>query len=219
MSAALTLIGRSSSHYSRVVRLLGHELDVPLALSPVFDLMSEDSTAYAGNPALKLPALRHGDEVLWGSGNACRRVAALAADGGARVFWPEHATSALLMNAHEMVAHAMATQVEVVFHELVSKRPADATSRKRRASLIGSLHWLDAHWPAIAAELPARLPAGRVALIELQLFALLEHLRFRYPPDAPLDYAPTPNLDAFVAEFRQRPAAQATEYRFDTPPR
>jgi glutathione S-transferase len=214
MSAALTLIGRSSSHYSRVVRLLAHALDVPLALSPVFDLMSEDATAYAGNPALKLPALRDGEEVLWGSGNACRRVAARAADGGARVFWPEHATTALLMNAHEMVAHAMATQVEVVFHELVSKRPADATSRKRRASLIGSLHWLDAHWPAIGAE----LPAGRIALIELQLFALLEHLRFRYPPDAPLDYAPTPHLDAFVAEFRQRPAAQATEYRFDSPP-
>ena len=63
----VVVLGRSSSHYTRVVRMLAHELDVPYALDPIHDLLSEDPATFGGNPALKLPAVRVGD-TLWCSG-------------------------------------------------------------------------------------------------------------------------------------------------------
>ena len=201
----LEIIGRQSSHYTRQVRLLAHELGIEYTLQPIHDLMSEDPAVFAGNPALKLPALRQGDTVIWGS-----LMARQADDGVARVFWPEQAASALAMNAHEVLAHAMAVQVEVVFHEIVSKRPADPASRKRRTSLVESLAWLDRHWDGIRAE----LPSTKIAIFDLGLFCLLEHLPFRNP----IDLSSMPRLTAFAAAFAARPSAQATPYRFDAPP-
>ena len=205
----IQIVGRQSSHYTRLVRMLALELGVDTRYAPILDLLSEDPATYAGNPALKLPSLRIDDETVWGSQNACRRLARQAAGGEARVFWPEQARSALLMNAHEIVAHTMSVQVEVIVHELLAKRAPDAVSRKRRESLLNCLNWLDAHLDAIRAE----LPHDRIALIELQLFCLLDFLAFRYP----LDPEERPRLQAFVAAFGERPSAQATPYRFDAP--
>lgn len=206
----IQIIGRQSSHYTRVVRMLALELGIDAPLAPILDLMSTDPATYAGNPALKLPALRVGDDTVWGSQNACRLLARQVDGGETRLFWPEEAYTPLLMNAHEVVAHAMAAQVEVVFHEIVSKRPPDAASRKRRESLINCLAWLDAHLDAIRAQ----LPADRIALLDLMLFCLLEHLPFRNP----VDLSGLPQLTAFVAGFGARASAQATPYRFDAPP-
>ena len=206
----IEIIGRRSSHYTRQLRLLAHELGIDYALRPIHDLLSDDPAAYAGNPALKLPALRCGESTVWGSMNACRWLARQTPDGEARVFWPEQASSALAMNAHELLAHAMAVQVEVVFHEIVSKRAPDAASRKRRASLGGSLRWIDAHWRGIRAE----LPIGRIAIFDVGLFCLLEHLPFRNP----MDLSAMPHLRAFATEFGTRASAQATPYSFDAPP-
>jgi glutathione S-transferase len=210
MFPRIEIIGRQASHYTRQLRLLAHELGVDYALLPIHDLMSEDPAVFADNPALKLPALRQGDTVVWGSLNACRWLAGQTYDGPARVFWPEQADSALLMNAHEVLAHAMAAQVEVVFHEIVSKRPPDAASRKRRASLLQCLAWLDHHLPEIRAE----LPGSRIAIFELGLFCLLEHLPFRNP----IDLSAMLHLTTFASAFGARPSAQATPYRFDSSP-
>jgi glutathione S-transferase len=209
-STPVEIVGRQSSHYTRVVRMLALELGIDAHLAPIFDLMSTDPATYAGNPALKLPALRVGDDTVWGSLNACRLLARQVDGGEARVFWPEDARTPLLMNAHEIVVHAMAAQVEVVFHEIVSKRPPDATSRKRRESLLGCLAWLDAHLDAIRAQLPGE----RIALLDLMLYCLLEHLPFRNP----VDLSDMPALGAFVAGFGTRASARATPYRFDAPP-
>lgn len=209
-SPRIQIVGRQSSHYTRALRMLALELDIDASLAPIFDLMSTDPATYAGNPALKLPALRVGDVVVWGSQNACRQLARQTEGGEARVFWPEEARDPLLMNAHEIVAHAMAAQVEVVFHEIVSKRPPDATSRKRRESLVGCLAWLDAHLDGIRA----RLPGDRIALFDLMLFCLLEHLPFRNP----IDLSDMPALTAFATTFGARASARATPYRFDAPP-
>ena len=204
------IIGRQSSHYTRVVRMLAIELDVAVELEPVHDLLSNDPDVFAGNPALKLPALRLDGDVVWGSANACRVLARRSAAGEDGVAWPEQARSLRLMNAHELVAHAMAAQVEVVFHEIVSRRAPDDASRKRRASLVNSLGWLDRELEAVRGE----LPQGRIALLELQLFCLLEHLPFRNP----MDLSGWPALVAFADAWRQRPSARATPYRFDPPP-
>lgn len=210
MPPRIEIIGRQSSHYTRQVRMLAHELAIEYALQPVHDLMSEDPAVFGGNPALKLPAVRQGDTVVWGSLNACRWLARQTDDGTARVFWPEQAGSARCMNAHEVLAHAMAVQVEVVFHEIVSKRPPDAASLKRRASLMQCLSWLDRH----SHDVREGFPSGKIAIFDLGLFCLLEHLPFRNP----IDLSSMPQLTAFAHAFGARPSAQATPYRFDAPP-
>lgn len=210
MSPTLEIIGRRSSHYTRMVRLLAEELGVAYVLRPIHDLLSQDPAVFAGNPALKLPAARLGETTVWGSHNACRLIARSAPDGEARVFLPEQAHTALLMNAHEVLAHVMAAQVEVVFHEIVSRRPPDATSRKRRTSLMLCLEWLDKYLD----EIHAGLPVNRIALFDLGLYALLEHVPFRNP----IDLSPMPRLVDFVAAFGERASARATPYVFDAPP-
>jgi hypothetical protein len=73
------------------------------------------------------------------------------------------------------------------------------------------LGWLDARIDAVLAALP---PARHSSLLELTLFCLIEHLRFR--PTVSLDAYPT--LARFTDSFGQRASAQQTTYRFDTPP-
>lgn len=202
----LEIIGRQSSHYTRVVRIFAIELDLATAFMPILDLMDADPGAYAGNPALKLPILRCEGEAVFGTLNICR-VLARRAGRCSEVFWPEDPTSALLLNAHEVLAHAMAAQVEVVMHEFVEKRPADVASRKRRRSLEASTDWLDAHLECVLASLPPRL----LSYFEVGLFCLVTHFPFRNP----LDLSAMAALTAFAARFGERASAHATPYRFD----
>jgi len=206
----IEIIGREGSHYTRMARLLAHELGLQYTLRPIYDLLSEDPAVFGGNPALKLPALRRDGVVVWGSQNVCRALARSAPGGEARVFWAEEAHTPLLMNAHEIMAHTMAVQVEVVFHEVVSRRPPDTASRKRRASLVNSLVWLDAN----LEDIQSGLPAERIRMFDLGLFAVLEHFAFRHP----VDLTAMPRLTGFMAAFGQRASAQAKPYRMDAPP-
>jgi len=206
----ITILGRQSSHYTRQVRMLAHELQLDYQLAPIHDLLGDDPQAYGGNPALKLPALRIGGSVVWGSANAMRMLARHVPGGEARVAWPEQATRPLAMNAHELLAHAMAVQVEVVLHERVAKRPPDPVSAKRRASLVHCLAWLDSHLAAVRAE----FPADRIRCFDLGLFCLFEHLAFRNPIDTSDWHA----LQAFAVEMAGRESALATPYCFDPPP-
>lgn len=209
MSKTLTLIGRQSSHYTRLVRIVAAELGVPLTLAPVFNLLSDDPAQFGGNPALKLPVLQHGDASVYGALAICRHLETLAS-GAPPIVWPEHRRQPLLLNAHELLAHLMAVQVEVVFHEFVEKRPPDAASRKRRQSLLNCLDWFEQHLDALLAT----TPPGSIDILQVGLFCLLEHLPFRNP----IDLSHCPRLCAFVTQFGERASARATPYRFDAPP-
>ena len=202
----MELLGRQSSHYTRVVRMLAHELGLDLPLRPIHDLMSLDPASYGGNPALKLPVLETGGGRVFGTLNICRTIAAEAGRAD-DVYWPEQADTPLLLNAHELLAHAMAAQVEVVLHEQVMRRPPDAASTKRRDSLLACLAWLDAQLESVLPEVRQR----PVSWFELSLFALLAHIPFRNP----LQLDGLPGLAAFERDFARRASAQATPYRFD----
>lgn len=209
MTSDLILIGRQSSHYTRLVRIVAAELGVPLTLAPVFDLLSEDPARFGGNPALKLPVLRHGDHHVYGALAICRYLEGLGG-GSPPIVWPEHSRDPLLLNAHELLAHLMAVQVEVVFHEFVERRPPDAASRKRRQSLLNCLDWFEQHLDALLAT----MPPGSLSILQVGLFCLLEHLPFRNP----IDLSHCQRLCAFATQFGARTSARATPYRFDPPP-
>jgi glutathione S-transferase len=209
--SVLQIVGRSSSLFTRLPLIFAEELEVPYELVPIYDMTAMGPDVYAGNPALKLPILRVEGEVLFGALNICRAIDEQA-ERPARVVWPEELRSLLSRNAQELVWHAMTAQVQLVMGTVVGKLPAENVYfAKTHAGLEGALRWLDAHVTDVMSELPA--PRG-ISVFEASLFCLVDHLVFRktFSVDA------YPALVRFAREFAERPSAQRTAYRFDSPP-
>jgi glutathione S-transferase len=213
VNAPSQLIGRSSSHFTRVPRIIAHELGVPLELVVVHDITATDAEVFAGNPALKLPTLRRGASSFFGAENICRALAEVASpEAAARVIWPEQLRAEVSRNAQELVWHAMAAQVQLVFGTLVAKLPPENVYFvKARAGLLGALTWLEHQLPEAQRVLP---PPPALSLFEVTLFCLLEHLTFR----GTVDLAPFPRLRGMVAAFGDRASARETAYRYDPTP-
>jgi glutathione S-transferase len=206
------IVGRSSSHFTRVPLVFARELGVAVELVVVHDMTEVDAAAYAGNPALKLPTLRRPDGALvFGAENICRALAE-AAGASARVVWPEQLRGDVSRNAQELVWHAMAAQVQLVLGTMVGRLPPENVYfAKGRAGLEGALRWLDANVEAALAALPS---PRDLSLFEVTLLCLIEHLGFR--GTVPVERYPS--LLRFARAYAERPAAQSTRYRFDAPP-
>lgn len=208
------IVGRSSSHFTRVTLVFAHELGLAVELLPVFDMTVETAANYGDNPALKMPTLRTPEGLVFGAENICRTLADLADSAGAprRVVWPEQLRGRVARNAQELVWHGMAAQVQLIFGVAVAGLPADNLYfTKCREGFAGALRWLDAHVPAVLESLPA---PRDVSLFEVTLFCLVEHVATR----GTMAMDPYPALLQFADEFRRRPSAQHTTYRFDVPP-
>ena len=204
------IVGRSSSHFTRLVRVFAQELGVACEFTPVYDLSSLNPADYAGNPALKLPVLEMGDVTIFGAENICRALAESAPDRR-RIVWPEDLHEVSARNAQELVWHAMQAQVQLAFGTQVAKLPADSIYfAKAAAGMRNALAWLDERLPPIIDALPPR----DISMLEASLFCLIEHLAFR----ATVPLSPYGHLTALVRAFGARESAQRTPYMFDTPP-
>lgn len=203
MSASpLTLVGRSSSHFTRVTRIFAHELGVAYTFRIVTDLRALEGAAYSGNPALRLPTLLSPDGPWFGSLNICRELAR-AAPRPLRVVWPELLPTPALANAQELTLQAMATEVELIMNDA----PQSALPAKRKESLRGTLRWLDDH---LASALPA-LPERDLSYLEVTLYCLVTHLEFRQV----LPTEPYVRLRRFAEGFGKRESALQTPFVFD----
>ena len=203
-SEALTLVGRSSSSFTRVTRIFAAEAGVEYGFRIVPDLLSLDASLYGGNPALKLPSLEAPEGVWFGSLNICRR---FARGQALRIVWPEDLNEPLSANAQELTLQTMSNAVALILTTLAGN-PHTIHAEKLRRSLTGSLAWLETHAAAAIATLPA---TRDVSFLEVTLFCLMAHLEFREV--VPLSgYA---ELGRFRARFAERSSACATEYRFD----
>lgn len=205
--AAFTIVGRSSSSFTRVARVFAEELGVPYTLHVVRDLKSLDADDYGGNPALKVPSLRRGDATWFGALNICRELARVS-ERSLHIVWPEALEQPLLGNAQELVLHAMSAEVGLIMSGSAEQAPDSPHRVKLMQSLTNSLSWLDAHVHAALAA----LPAGRdLSYLEVTLFCLLLHLDFRKV----LSTAPYSELTEFCRAFGARPCCASTAYRFD----
>jgi glutathione S-transferase len=208
MSQFIEIVGRRTSLFTRVPLLFAEALRIPYLLTSIADMTDVDPATYAGNPALKLPIMRQGQDVVFGAQNICRVIAGrAAAERPLHVVWPEDLADVLSRNAQELVWHGMTAQVQLVMGTIFGELPGENVYFvKARAGLQASLAWLDEHIDAALA----RLPAGRdISLFEVTLFCLVEHLTFR-PTVATNPYR---NLRAFAATYAALPAAMATAYR------
>lgn len=199
----LVLVGRSSSHFTRITRLFAEELRVPYTLQVVTDLRGTESAGYGGHPALRVPTLLAPSGAWYGSLNICRELARLA-PSPRRLVWPEQLHGALASNLQELTLQAMATEVELVMNDAPE---SSALARKRRESLRGTLTWLDQHCEPALGTLPER----DLSYLEAALYCLVTHLEFRNVlPTEPYD-----RLRRFAARFGERESAQRTGFRFD----
>jgi glutathione S-transferase len=208
---SLQIVGRRSSHFTRLTRIFAEELDVSYDIVPIYDMTAQSPAVYADNPALKLPILRVDDGVVFGAENICRALAERTHKSIA-IVWPEQLQARVSRNAQELVWHCMSAQVQIVFGTLVARLPGDNLYfEKARAGFEGALTWLDAHLPEALQALPA---SRQLSLFEASLFCMIEHLHFRKT----LPIEPYSTLDAFRKSFAMRPSAQSTQYQFDVPP-
>ena len=205
------IVGRRSSHFTRLTRIFAEELGVAYEIAPIYDMTERAPQIYADNPALKLPILRAGDEVVFGTENICRALADRAGAGD-EIVWPERLRGTVSRNAQEMVWHCMTAQVQIVFGTLVAKLPGDNLYfEKARDGFEGALGWLDKHVGEALDVLPTN---RRLSLFEASLFCMIDHLHFR--KTVPVEQYSA--LQAFVRSFAARPSAQRTPYQFDVPP-
>lgn len=200
----LTLVGRSSSQFTRTARLFALELGVPHTFRPVFDMATLDAANYADNPLLKVPILLDEQGPLYGTDNICR---ALTQRSGraAEVVLRGDVSTRIVANAEELVLSAMAAEVV-----LITAGAGATPSPKIMRSIENSLGYLEQHLEALLAALPA---ARALSFVETALFTLIEHLPFRKLRSVD-DW---PKLVAFAARFAERESARQTSYRFDSP--
>jgi glutathione S-transferase len=208
--SSICIVGRSSSHFTRLVRIFALELGVACEFAPVYDLSSLDARDYAGNPALKLPVLRIDEVSIFGAENICRALAELAPEHP-RIVWPEDVRDAQARNAQELVWHAMQAQVQLGFGTQIAKLPVDSVYFVKAATgMQNALEWLDEKVQEVIDDLPPH----DLSMLEATLFCLVEHVEFR----ATVSLTPYGRLTAFALAFGQRPSAQQTPYVFDLPP-
>lgn len=212
LAALPTLFGRSSSHFTRVARIVAAELGVAYTFRVVPNLLSTDPGDYGGNPALRLPVLHTAQGEWFGALNICRAlerlVSSAGASGRARLVWPDELDQPLTANAQELTLQAMASEVALIMARVAKADEAAANLAKQRESLERMLAWLEAHVRDVLAALPA---ARAVSFLEVTLFCLVQHLEFR---DI-LPTAPYRALGEFCERFAQRASARQTAFRFD----
>jgi glutathione S-transferase len=208
-----TIIGRSSSHFTRVARIFAAELGVGCSFQVVRDLMSSEPSEYGGNPALKMPTLRTPHGLWFGALNICRELSRQSTVRR-RIVWPEDLDRALPANAQELVVQAMATEVTLIVCNAAREDAAGGAEHgapyaKMRKSLVSSMTWLESNATQAVAALP---PDRHLSYLEVTLFCLVTHLEFR----GVLSVAAYPALNELCRELAARASAQSTTYRFDT---
>jgi glutathione S-transferase len=205
----LTLIGRSSSHFTRIAKIFAHELGVRYEFRVVHEIASTRSTDFADNPALRVPSLRSGQSIWFGSLNICRELARRATVPHT-VLWPEDVREPLAANAQELVLETMAAEVTIVMARLSGIASDHPFMAKPLARIEASVAWLENELTGVLS----RLPPHSLGFLEVSAFCLCKHLGFREI----LSIDDRPNLVAFCQEFGRRPSAQHTEFHFDQEP-
>ncbi len=206
--AALTLVGRHSSHYTRIVSIYATELAVECAFQPVLDIGSTDAHVFGENPLLRVPSLTTPEGTWFGSLNACRELARRST-AGVPLIWPEDHATPLGANAQEITTDAMVSGVVIVTGRLCALADDAPSLVKPFARLRGAVAWLEANLDAALAPLPER----RLSFLEVSAFCMLTHLGFRQL----LSLEDRPRLTAFCQRFGARPSALASGYYFDPP--
>jgi glutathione S-transferase len=202
------IIGRSSSHFTRIARIFAAEMHIDYSFRVVRDLMSSNPEDYGGNPALRIPVLQTPRGVWFGALNISRELWRQS-NPRLRVVWPEDLDEPVLANAQELVLQAMATEVTLIMAKVGGASDSGAHHEKMRKGLVNMMAWLEENANSALAALPAHRD---LSYLEVTLFCLVTHLQFR-------DVLSTDSyseLNKFCQQFATRASIRETTFRFDT---
>lgn len=138
----LIIVGRSSSHFTRVTRIFAMEAGLTYSFSVVPNLLSTNPADYGGNPALRVPSLLTPQGAWFGALNVCRELVRRS-KSQLRPVWPEDLAQPLLANAQELTLQAMSTEVSLIMSKLAGGDRSGPGESKARLSLQGTLTWLE----------------------------------------------------------------------------
>ena len=206
-SERLVLVGRNSSHFTRIARIFAHELGVEYEFEIVYDLTSKSAGEFGDNPTLRVPALRTPTGTWFGSLPICRELVRRSRRHGVRTLFPEHATDARASNAQEIITDLMGTEVSIIMGRLANLPSDSAFFEKPAARVAASVEWLERELPAALAS----QPQGALSFLEVSAYCVCTHLGFREV----LSIGDRPNLVAFMQRFGERSSAKATSYFVD----
>jgi glutathione S-transferase len=200
----LVLVGRSSSHFTRLARIFAGELGVKYTFRPVLDMTVTDPVIYGDNPALKMPVLVDAEGSLFGCENICRELVRRSGANRQRIVMRGEMSDRIVANFEELTLDVMSGEVSLIFAKINKTEP----SPRSLLSVGNSLRWLDDHVDDAIAKLPVE---RSFSFVEAALFCLMTHLPFREVMSVEA-YA---RLLDHTRRFGLRESARTTEYRFD----
>lgn len=203
----VTIIGRSSSHFTRITRIIAREFEVSYDFEIINDLLSLDASKYGGHPSLKLPSLRT-DKGTWFGSLPISRQLAFISNNSIHITWPEELSDILTSNFQELVTTAMNNEVSLI----MSKNSGFENSiyqQKIFESLKNTIDWLEVNIKKSIELLPTERD---LSFLEVSLFCLIEHLEFREI----LNLSNYKKLGEFRRLFMERPSAIETPFHLDS---
>lgn len=191
----LRLYGTPLSHFTRKLRVVFTELDVPFEFVRVGGVLGTGASGYGDNPLLRIPTLVHEGSTLLESDHIARYVASRF-DPGDRLRVRSDDVDDLNRLA---VANGVMDDVVVL---ILAKRGGledlerVAYFRKRSVAIDSALAWLDAH-----------LDRGELDYAGIAAICMWQHLAHYGLAKEPDRY---PRLAAYVERYAARPSIAST---------
>lgn len=132
-----TLHGTPRSHFTRVVRIVCHELALPIRWVDVGNV--GDAEAFGGNPLMQVPVLVDGAHTLWDAHNiCCYLVARQGRDplGIDAMTWSDR-------NLVATIQGVMSAEVRLILTARAGLDPSGGPLDKAREVLRRGLAWID----------------------------------------------------------------------------
>ncbi len=189
-SMTLRLFGTPRSHFTRIVRIVGLELGVPLESVDVGNVGRAE--AFGGNPLMKVPALVDGAISIWGSANICRYLVQKAGRDPLRVCALDWAQTDLVY----VIEGVMSAGVQLILAARAGLEPQGGPFDKVRATIVAGLGFIDQHLVAGSA-----LDYTHVCAVAMWDHLLLYEL-------ASVEQGPA--VDAIARRFAERPSIAGT---------
>jgi glutathione S-transferase len=145
----ITLHGTPLSHFTRKVRVLLKELDVPFAFERPQSLLTADAVTYGDNPLLRVPTLVHDGETLLDSDHIARF---LIQHYDARDRFGVLNTDPLELNRLAVANGIMANEVVLILAKRAGLEQLDEVVyfKKLGAAIRSGLRWLNEATPVVA---------------------------------------------------------------------
>lgn len=186
----LEIHGTPRSHFTRIVRILCHELGLEHRLRDVGNVGEPEP--FGGNPLMSVPVLLDGDRTIWDSREICRYlVESRGRDplGVERLDWAQR-------NVVSVIHGVMGAEVRLILAERCGMAVSGPVFDKSREAIRRGLGWLEAH---LVEDAELTYPA-------VCAVAMWDHLLLY----GKAERREAPRVDRWVARYGDRPSVAST---------